>query len=261
MRRVLPRLALLPALCALTVTIACGGSSSSESSAPKTSGAPGGKRVDTGTAGRITGRVVFKGTAPAAATLNTSSDSKCAASGKTVREESVIVDNGGLENVFVYIKDGLGGYTFDVPTQPVELDQDGCAYVPHVLGIRVGQPLQVLNSDSTAHNVHAAASVNEQVNTGQPFKGMTYTHSFTRPEVMVPFRCDIHPWMLAWVGVVDHPYFAVSGNGGKFELKDLPPGTYTVEAWHEKFGTQTQKVALGEKEAKELTFTFGSPAA
>jgi plastocyanin len=258
----MPRLALLPALCALTVTIACGGgSSSSESGAPKTSGAPGGKRVDTGTAGRITGRVVFEGKAVSAGTLNTSSDPKCGTSGSTVRDESVVIDNGGLENVFIYVKDGLSEYAFDVPTEPVELDQDGCAYVPHVLGVRVGQPLRVLNSDSTAHNVHAAASVNEQVNTGQPFKSMTYTHSFTRPEVMVPFKCDIHPWMLAWVGVVDHPYFAVSGNGGKFELKDLPPGTYTVEAWHEKFGTRTQKVALGEKEAKELTFTFGSPAA
>jgi plastocyanin len=214
--------------------------------------------VDSGTAGRISGRVIFEGTAPAPASINTSSDSKCAESGKAVRNESVIVDNGALENVFVYVKDGLGGYAFDVPTEPVKLDQDGCAYVPHVLGIRVGQPLQVTNGDQTAHNVHAAASVNQQVNTSQPFKGMTYTHSFAKPEVMVPFKCDIHPWMLAWVGVVDHPYFAVSAKGGRFELKDVPPGSYTVEAWHEKLGTRIEKVTVGEKETKELTFRFGA---
>lgn len=243
---------------ALAATFACGGgSSSSESAAPKSpAGAPPGKRVDTGTAGRIAGRVVFEGAAPARAPLNTSTDSNCASLGKTIRDESVVVENGALENVFVYIKDGLGGYAFDVPSDPVELDQDGCAYVPHVLGLRVGQPLKVLNSDPTAHNVHAAASVNQQINTAQPFKGMAYTHSFPKPEVMVPFKCDIHPWMLAWVGVVEHPYFAVTARGGRFELKEVPPGTYTVEAWHEKFGTRTEKVTIGDKASKELTFTF-----
>jgi plastocyanin len=257
MSRAFPRLAVLPAFLALCLALACGGSSSSESAAPKSpSGAPAGKRVDTAQAGTIAGRVVFEGTAPAPAALNTSSDSRCTSSGKTIRDESVIVDNGALENVFVYLKDGLAEYAFDLPTDPVKLDQDGCAYVPHVVGIRVGQPLQVINSDPTAHNVHAAASVNEQVNTAQPFKGMTYTHSFSKPEVMVPFKCDIHPWMLAWVGVVEHPYFAVTARGGRFELKDVPPGTYTVEAWHEKFGTRTEKVTLGEKDTKELTFTF-----
>lgn len=212
--------------------------------------------MDRATAGRITGRVVFEGTAPAPAALNTSSDSKCAATGKTIRDESLIVDDGALENVFVYLKGGLKDYAFDVPADPVKLDQDGCAYVPHVLGIRVGQPLQVLNSDPTAHNVHAAAAVNAQVNTAQPFKGMTYTHTFSKPEVMVPFKCDIHPWMLAWVGVVEHPYFAITANGGRFELNEVPPGTYTVEAWHEKFGTRTETITLGDKESKELTFTF-----
>ena len=262
MRRVLPFVALFAVVCTLAVTAACGGPSSSESAAPKPpSGAPSGKRVDTATAGRINGRVIFEGKVLSSGTLDTSSDSKCAASGKTARDESVVIDDGGLANVFIYVKDGLSGYAFDVPTEPVKLDQEGCAYVPHVLGIRVGQPLQVQNSDSTAHNVHAAGSVNLQVNTSQPFKGMTYTHSFAKPEVMVPVKCDIHPWMLAWVGVVDHPFFAVSGNGGRFELKDLPPGTYTIEAWHEKFGRRAQKVTIGENESKELVFKYGSPNA
>jgi plastocyanin len=202
---------------------------------------------------------MFEGPPPASATLDTSSDPKCASTGKAVHNESVMVDNGALANVFVYIKDGLADYAFDAATETVELDQDGCAYVPHVVGVRVGQPLRVLNSDPTAHNVHAAATVNRQVNTGQPFKGMAYSHSFSEPEVMIPFKCDIHPWMLAWVGVVDHPYFAVSTNDGRFELKGVPPGTYTVEAWHEKFGTRTEKITLGEKEHRELIFTFGAP--
>lgn len=260
MSRVFPRLALFPALLGLTLCVACGGSGSSESAAPKSpAGAPAGKRVDTATAGGITGHVVFEGSVPAPAPLNTSSDSRCAAAGKTIRDESVVVDNGALENVFVYLKEGLGDYTFDVPAEPANLHQEGCAYVPHVLGIRVGQPLEVLNGDPTAHNVHAAPKVNEQINTSQPFKGMVYTHSFAKPEIMVPFKCDIHPWMLAWVGVLEHPYFAVTAGGGRFELKDVPPGTYTVEAWHEKFGTRTETITLGEKEHRELTFTFGAP--
>lgn len=258
MGRDFPPRVLVPAIFALIVAIGCGGSSSSNSPTAKTAS---GKRVDPATAASIVGRVMFEGAAPAPATVNTSADSACASSGKTVRNESVIVDNGALENVFISIKDGLisdglTGYAFDVPTAPIELDQNGCVYVPHVLGIRVGQPLKVLNNDPTGHNVHAAAKVNDQINTSQPFKGMAYTHSFSKPEVMVPFKCDIHPWMLAWVGVVDHPYFAVSGNGGQFELKNVPPGTYTIQAWHERFGTQAQKVTLGDKETRQITFTF-----
>ncbi len=241
----------------LAAGLGCGGSSPSQSGAPQSpAGAPAGKRVNPATAGRITGRVIFQGTAPVPGVLNTSQDSRCAESGKTPHGESVIVDAGGLENVFVHVTTGLGDYAFDVPTEPVKLDQNGCAYVPHVVGVRVGQPLAVTNSDPTAHNVHAAASLNQQLNTAQPFKGMTYTHSFSVPEVMVPFKCDIHPWMLAWVGVVPHPYFAVSGKEGRFELKDVPPGTYVVEAWHEKLGKQSASVTVGEKETKQLTFTF-----
>ncbi len=250
------RLFLTLSLLAPLWVAACGGSSPSESAAPAApGGAPAGKRVDTSKAGSISGRVVLEGTPPAAAELNIS-DSKCGASGQSRRDESFVVDEGGLKNVFVYVKDGLSGYTFDIPSEPVKLDQNGCIYTPRVLGVRVGQPLNVLNNDPTAHNVHAAAKVNQQVNTSQPFKGMSYTHSFSAREIMVPFKCDIHPWMIAFVGVVDHPYFAVSGEGGRFELKDLPAGTYTVEAWHEKLGTRTATVTLGETESKDLSFTF-----
>jgi hypothetical protein len=136
------------------------------------------------------------------------------------------------------------------------LNQQGCHYTPHVFGVQVGQPLDILNSDDTLHNVHAAAQVNQEFNLGQPFKGMKTTRTFDKPEVMIPFKCDVHTWMNAFVGVLAHPYFAVSADGGKFSLKTLPPGTYEIEAWHEKLGTQTQTVTVGEKETKEITFTF-----
>jgi plastocyanin len=165
---------------------------------------------------------------------------------------------GGLQNVFVYVKDGLGNRTFAAPATPVVLDQQGCHYVPHVVGIQVGQPMEIVNSDSTLHNVHALPKENGEFNQGQPLKGMKNVHTFTTKEVMVPFKCDVHGWMNAWVGVLDHPFYAVTGNDGSFSIKGLPPGTYTIEAWHEKLGTQTQMVTIGEKETKDVAMTFKS---
>ena len=127
--------------------------------------------------------------------------------------------------------------------------------------MRVGQPLVILNSDPTLHNIHAMPKGNTEFNTGQPIQGMKTMHTFDKPEVMVPFKCDVHGWMNAYVGVLDHPYFAVTGPDGSFTLKGLPPGTYTIEAWHEKLGTQTTQVTLGAKETKDANFTFKAPAA
>ena len=163
--------------------------------------------------------------------------------------------------MFVYIKDGLGNkYLFDTPTDPVVLDQKGCHYLPHVVGLRATQPLQVVNSDNTLHNVHGMPENNREFNQGQPVPGMKNSVTFAVPEVLIPFKCDVHGWMHAYVGVVSHPYFAVSDKAGKFELRTIPPGTYTIEAVHEKLGRQSQSVTLGEKDAKEITFTF-KPAA
>ena len=136
------------------------------------------------------------------------------------------------------------------------LDQKGCHYSPHVFGLRTGQPLEILNSDQTLHNVNAMAQVNQAFNMGQAMQGMKSQKTFTKPEVMVRIKCDVHGWMNAYAGVLSHPYFAVTANGGAFELKDLPPGTYTIEAWHEKLGTQTQSVTLGAKETKTVGFAF-----
>ena len=206
--------------------------------------------------------MAFEGTAPENPPINTGSDPVCARENKDgLSVETVVVDNGGLNNVFVYVKDGLGKYYFDVPAQAVTVDQQGCRYRPHVFGVRAGQPIEIINSDPTLHNVNAVASVNRGFNFGQPMQGMKNTATFTAPEVMVRIKCDVHGWMSAYAGVLDHPYFAVTSSGGKFELKNVPAGTYTVEAWHEKLGAQTQNVTLAEKDSKELSFTFkGSPA-
>jgi plastocyanin len=251
-----------PAAVAIAV-VACSGSNQSKSPQPASpAAAPDAKKVDEGKAGSISGKVVVEGTVPQNAPIQMSSDPACEAENKGgAAQETYVASDGGLQNVFVYIKDGLGNkYLFDTPTDPVKIDQKGCHYVPHVLGVRVGQPLQVVNADSTMHNVHGLPKANQEFNFSQPVP-MTSTVTFTTKEVMIPFKCDVHSWMHSYIGVLDHPYFAVTANGGKFDLRTVPAGTYTVEAWHEKLGTETQNVTLGEKENKEITFTFkASPA-
>jgi plastocyanin len=244
---------LLPVLVLAAVVSACGGS---ENAAPATP-APTVSPVDAATAGSIAGRVTFEGAAPKPGVVRMDSDPNCVKEGTQSAEETLIVGDGGsLQNVFVYVKDGLGNLRFPVPSAPAVLDQKGCQYVPHVIGVQVGQALDILNSDPTLHNVHAVPKANQEFNMGQPLPGIRHTHQFSTREVMVPFKCDVHPWMQAWVGVLDHPYFAVTGPDGSFSLKGLPPGTYTIEAWHEKLGTQTQSVTIGEKESRDIAFTF-----
>jgi plastocyanin len=197
------------------------------------------------------------GTAPAREPIKMSSDPRCA--NPDAKTEAVMVGaDGSLQNVFVYVKDGLGNLKFPVPTAPLVLDQKGCQYRPHVFGVQVGQPIEILNSDMTLHNIHAWAQTNQEFNLGQSLQGMKDTHVFTTQEVMVPFRCDVHKWMNSFVGVVAHPFFAVTGADGTFELKGLPPGTYTIEAWQEKLGTKTATVTIGAKESKDVPFTFSS---
>jgi len=238
---------------------ACGGDTSKSAEPVSPAAAPDAKKVDAATAATVKGKVLFEGTAPENPIVKMTSDPACGTA--EVRAESYMVDNGALQNAFVYIKDGLGNkYIFDTPTEPVKLDQKGCRYVPHVVGLRVTQPLEVSNSDETLHNVHGMPQTNREFNQGQPIVGMKNTVAFTVPEVMIPFKCDVHAWMSAYVGVVSHPYFAVTGKAGTFELQTIPPGTYTIEAWHEKLGRQTQTVTLGEKDAKDVTFTFKAAA-
>ena len=220
------------------------------------------RRVDAATAGHVTGSVTLEGVPPANEPIRMNADPVCVKEAKgEQRQETFVVGAGGaLSNVFVYVKDGLDGYVHDVPAEVATLDQKGCRYVPHVFGVRVGQPLEILNSDPTLHNIHAQPSANQEFNVGQPVQGMKTARTFTRPEVMVPFKCDVHGWMNAYAGVLDHPYFAVTDAEGRFELKSLPPGTYTVEAWHERLGTATERVTLGPNETKAVTFSFAIPA-
>jgi plastocyanin len=242
----------------LAAVAACGGGTTGQT--PPAAPPAGAQKVDTGTAGVIAGRVLFEGAPPENPVLKLSGDPACSREhpGGYVFENYVVTD-GGLDNVFVYVKDGLGNYYFDVPAEAVKLDQKGCRYTPHVLGVRVGQPIEVSNSDDTMHNVHALPDVNGEINIGQHKKGLQNTHIFTAAEVMVPFKCDVHGWMNAYIGVVEHPYFAVTKEGGQFELKGVPPGTYTIEAWHEKSGTRSQQVTIGPKESRNVTFTFTAP--
>jgi plastocyanin len=212
--------------------------------------------VDAATAGRISGSVRLDGTAPAPARVEMNSDPYCVDNGMATTPAILAGSNGTLQNVFVYVKDGLGDLKFPVPQAPVVLDQKGCVYQPHVFGIQVGQSLEIVNSDSTLHNVHATPAANREFNRGQALQGMTHNHVFSTREVMVPFKCNVHNWMTAYVGVLDHPFHAVSGADGAFSLDGLPPGTYTIEAWHEKLGTQTQTVTIGEREQKDIAFTF-----
>jgi plastocyanin len=237
---------------------ACGGSDQSKSASPGTvKAAADAKHVDVATSATVSGKVVFEGTPPENPTINTSSDPACSAGGQ-LRSESYVVDKGsGLQNVFVYVKDGLGNkYIFDTPTTAVQIDQKGCHYVPHVVGLRATQPLEFVNSDSTLHNIHGMPKSNPEFNQGQPIQGMKNAFTFPTAEALIPIKCDVHSWMNAYVGVVDHPYFAVTGDGGRFELRGLPPGTYTIEAVHEKLGRQSLPVTLAEKDSKDLTFTF-----
>lgn len=243
--------------CALVLGVACSGQKPAAPEGPP----PNAKIVDSARAGRVTGRVTVDGTLPPNPPVKMSADPYCTAQNpQGATFENFVVDNGGLENVFVYVTDKMD-YYFEVPTTPVKLDQKGCHYSPHVVGVRAGQTLSVSNSDDTMHNVHAVPNANSEWTKSQALKNMADEKVFTAREVMVPFKCDVHNWMHAYVGVMEHPYFAVTRDGGKFELANLPAGTYTVEAWHEKLGTQTQTVVIGEKETKDITFTFKAPAA
>lgn len=208
--------------------------------------------------GSVTGSTAFTGTAPAKSEINMSADPTCAAAHTepTFTEEAVVNSNNTLKNVFVYVKTGLEGQTFPVPTTPATLDQSGCHYTPHVTGVMVGQPLEIINSDSTLHNVHSMAKESKEFNLGMPIKGMKIKKTFEKPEIMVKMKCDVHPWMSAYIGVLSNPFFAVTGEEGSFEIKDLPAGTYTLEAWHETFGTQTAEITVAEGQSTTANFSF-----
>jgi plastocyanin len=202
--------------------------------------------VHSGDEGAITGKVVFTGTPPELDPLNLTSDAACAASGDT-RPEVVVVNNGRLKNVFVYVKGaGVDDYRFPVGG-PVTLDQKDCRYVPHVLGVQVGQAVRITNSDQTAHNVHPTPKRNDGFNISQAHGDAPIERAFTTEEVMIPVQCNQHNWMRANIGVLDHPFFAVTGDDGSFAIGNLPPGEYRLVFWHEVYGEQAVPVTVKAK--------------
>lgn len=244
------------------LAVACGGDAA-DTTPPATTTAAAGKKVDAATAGSIKGRVQFEGTVPPAEMIRMSSDRNCIPDGQPTRpSDALLVDDGrGIGNTFVYVKEGLDtSYTFDTPTAPVVLDQKGCFYTPRVIGVRVGQPLELVNSDPTLHNVHALPMVNQEFNQSLPKQNARTTKTFTAPEVMVRFKCDVHSWMSAFVGVMAHPYFAVTSPAGEFTIPNLPPGTYTLETWNEKLGTKTMQVTVAPGQSQTAAVTMSVPS-
>lgn len=248
--RFLPMALLMAAL--LPLTAACGGPA--EPAAPAA-----GSVVDPATAARVTGRVRFEGERPPVAMVRLDADPQCVSAAGTREQPDatlLVSDDGALGDVFVYVSRGLEGKVFPIPSTPVVIDQQRCNYVPRVVGVRVGQALEIRNGDALLHNVRSSGEINQSFNQGQPVQGMVYSHTFTTREVMVPLGCDVHAWMRASVGVLEHPYFAVTGADGSFVLPDLPPGTYTLEAWHEQLGTQTAEITLAPRGSDDVVFTF-----
>lgn len=247
------------------VLAGCGGNQETAENAPTSApagGAPAGKMVDPTTAGSITGSVMLEGAAPRMRPINMAAEPACAKahSSPVLSEEVVTGDGGSLANVVVYVKTGLEGYSFPAPTGAVELDQKGCQYIPHVLALRAGQNLEVVNNDPTTHNVHPVPADNREWNESQPPNAAAIDRSFARPEIAIPVKCNVHPWMKSYVAVLPNPAFQVTGKDGAFNLSNLPPGDYTLVAWHELYGTSEQNVTIGSKESKSVMFTFKASA-
>jgi len=248
---------------ALVAAIGCGGGEGGGSDA-----SGGGEStaatspVDPATVGHASGMVTFTGMAPTMAEIDMSTEATCAAKHSMApTEETVVVgDGGGLANVFVYVKEGIESLDFPTPSGAVVIDQDGCTYRPHVIGVQAGQEFTLRNSDGLLHNINASPTENRGFNVSQPVI-METNRSFPTAEVMVPVRCDVHGWMSLYIGVVDHPYFAVTGPDGSVSVQGLPPGDYVVEAWHEVYGTITQSITIATGQTAELSFEFNSDMA
>jgi plastocyanin/predicted small lipoprotein YifL len=227
-----------------------------ESAAPTSAPTP----IDPATIATVSGTIKFEGSKPRLAKLMMDQDPVCMQkhSGPVLAEDGAVNDNNTLPNAFVYVKAGAEKYTFAVPTTPVELDQDGCVYKPHVLGIQVGQTLQILTKDATTHNIHPMPKNNREWNISQAPNAAPLEQRFSREEIMIPIKCNQHPWMKAYLGVTKHPFFSVTGSDGKYSITGLPPGEYTIGVWTATFGEQEQKVTVGAKDSKTVDFTFKS---
>jgi hypothetical protein len=255
----------------LVLSTACGGGKSEDSTTNKSSSTAK-AYVAKGDEGTITGTIAYNGTPPAPKKIDTSADAVCGQKNPNLETDDNKVANGKLANVFVYIKDGkladgtkITDYSFATPSEPVVLDQNGCHYVPHVIGIQTNQTLKVTNSDPTQHNIHPSPKVNEEWNQSQSNGAPPIEKKFARAEVLIPVKCNQHPWMKSYIGVLKHPFFAVSAADGTFTIKGVPPGTYTVVAWHEGgaegMSLPPKQVTVSAKGSASADFAFGGATA
>jgi len=214
-------------------------------------------------ASTVTGTVTFDGKAPNLKPLAMDADPACAKKHSAPVPGEALVLGGGntMGNIMVWVSKGLpAGKTWPAPKTPAVLDQNGCQYKPHVMALMVGQPYKILNSDGIVHNVHALPKINKPFNRPMPATVKEATVTFDKAEANFPIKCDVHPWMNAFVGVFSHPFFSVTGTDGKFTISGLDPGTYEITAWHERLGTKTATVTVAANDKKTQDFKFALPA-
>lgn len=245
-------------LCAVAALMAATGCRKPAAVSSQPTAAPPNAAIDWNTAGTIAGTIHYAKKSPPRIEIDMGQDPACALTGGTNLTEQYLVRNGNLQNVFLSITDGLGNKIYAAPTAPVTLDQKGCRLTPHVIGVMVGQPVRYTNSDPTMHNVHTSAdNGNAEVNIAQPPMAGTLEQAFKHPATMLLVACANHPWMQAFINVAPSPFYAVSDENGHFEIRGLPPGTYTLTATHEELGTQTARVTVQPKQTTSADFTFG----
>lgn len=235
------------------VLLGCSKKTEEQPAASAPAAAPAAAPIDPATAATVSGVVKFEGTAPKPAKIDMSQDPACQGSNTA---ENLVVSGGNLENVFVYVKEGLGNRTFPTPSDPVTLTQVGCRYKPHVLGVMAGQTIKIVNGDPTTHNIHPTPKDNREWNESQAPQAAALEKNFAREEILLPVKCNQHPWMRMFVNVVKSPFYAITGPDGKYEIKGLPPGDYTIAFVHEKLGEQDQKVTLAPRDTKTLDASF-----
>jgi plastocyanin len=211
-------------------------------------------------AGSVTGTVKFEGTPPTLKPTNMATDPSCAKKHASPPKNEMLVLGSGntMGNVLVRVRSGATG-SYSAPKEAVALDQNGCQYAPHVLAMMADQPLKIKNSDGLLHNVHALPKVNQGFNQAMPGSVKEVTRTFSKTEPPFKIKCDVHPWMAAYIAVLDNPYYDVTSADGKFTLDDLPPGDYEIEAWHEKLKTKSAKVSIKGDEAATVDFSFSAP--
>jgi plastocyanin len=248
---------------AAVVLIGCGSNKEAGSEGASLPAPPAAtQHIDPATAATITGSVTFTGTRPVRKQIDMSANPACAKAHPLpqLSEDAVINDSGGVKNVFIWLKSGVPSGVWPVPANSATLDQKGCMYEPHVLGVMTYEDVKFTNSDSINHNIHPLPRTNQEWNESQPAGSPAIVKRFTRQEVMMPVKCNVHPWMRAFIGVVNHPFFAVTTADGTFKISGIPPGKYTIEAWQERYGVKDIDVTVSPKAQQAVNFEFTGTA-